>query len=418
MANIFDYLDWRGDILFSQDPFNEVDNLVLAELAYTDFDGIIGEDPLQGLSVRELNERYFSLHTEEEIRGRNTISKLAPLLLPKMAGGARFADVKVMGYVNRIDEEDNIQISAVTYALPDGVLYVAFRGTDSTLVGWKEDLSFGYMMETAGQKYAVDYINRHFSDDRHLLRVGGHSKGGNFAVYGASFCDESIQERIIEVYSNDGPGFQEAVTLQPGYEKILPRVISFIPEESLFGVLMYNRFENRVIKSSEKGILQHGALTWEVMRNHFIKAETTTDTSQLLDKTLTSWIESLGEAQRKDFIDTLYSVMSSAGVDTLVDLKKDPVGSSARMIKVLRAMEPEKQSMLSDTLLALMKSGKNAIGSELFESATGRTAEVILSLKRKWKELTSPQGGTPVRDKQEEIGMQPQKLLETDAEEE
>ena len=389
MANVFDYLIWRGDVPFTLDPFNEIDNLVFSLLVYTDFDGIVGEDPRDALTISEVTERYYAAHTEEEIRARQMSVKDSPFMLPLMAGSARFGNVKVSCYVNRRDEEEAEQMSAVTFLLEDGSAFASFRGTDNTIVGWKEDFKFGYMNGTAGQKHAVEYLNRVFSgmNSCSTIRVGGHSKGGNFAVYASAFCEEAIQMRIAEVYSNDGPGFLEEVTRQSGYVRILPRIISFIPEESIFGLLMHNRFENRIIKSSRKGIMQHDAFSWEVLRNHFVEAEATTDTSRFVDKTLDSWIESLDEQQRKEFIDAAFDLMSSPGAETFKELHDDPIRNYPEIWKKLKSMEPEKQDMLSNTIMALVRSGRNALMDGLFEAGTEKTAEVILGLREKWRGL-------------------------------
>ncbi len=390
MANVFDYLVWRSDVPFTLDPFNEVDSLVFSLLVYTDFDGIVGEDPEDALTISEVSERYFSVHTEEEVKNRQMSIKGSPFMLPLMAGSARFGNIRVTCFENRKDEEEAEQMCAVTFLLEDGSAYAAFRGTDNTIIGWKEDFKFGYMTGTAGQKHAVEYLDRVFSGMNNCtaIRVGGHSKGGNFAVYASAFCEEAIQNRILEVYSNDGPGFVEEVTQQTGYERILPRIISFIPEESIFGLLMHNRFDNRIIKSSRKGILQHDAFSWEVLRNRFVAAEATTDTSRFVDKTLDAWIESLDENQKKEFIDAAFDLMSSPGAETFKELNDDPIRNYPEIWKKLKSMGPEKQDMLSNTIMALVRSGKDALMDNLFEASTEKTAEVILSLKEKWRGLT------------------------------
>ena len=230
MADVFDYLAWRGDIPFSLDPFNRIDNLLLTLMSYIDYEGILKEDPDCWMTIREISERYFKLHTEEEIQARGMIYRIAPTLLPVMAESPRFSDIQMGNYVNLVGYTPDEQFSAVTLIPGDGPVFAAFRGTDESIAGWREDFTFSFRTCTAGQKYAAEYLNRYFREDTRKIRVGGHSKGGNFAVYASSFCDSGIQDRIIEVCSYDGPGFMEEVTRQPGYERILPRVKSFVPE--------------------------------------------------------------------------------------------------------------------------------------------------------------------------------------------
>ena len=218
MAVLQEYLDWRADIPLSVSPFNDVDNLILATLAYTGFDGIVpgGGEPV---SLSFMCESFFQTHSKEEIRERGTQIERAPLLMDGMLSGARFGSLKACRYINEIDTDKSAQISAVTFLLDDGTAYVAFRGTDSTLVGWKEDFNLSYLTETAGQQRAVEYLNETAAEIPRPIRVGGHSKGGNFAVFASAFC--SVQDRILSVYSNDGPGFRTEIVHSDAYRRIL-----------------------------------------------------------------------------------------------------------------------------------------------------------------------------------------------------
>ncbi len=211
MANIFDYLEWRGDVSFKQDSFNEVDNLVLAQLAYTDFDGCICEKGFT--TFQEVYEKYYQIHTKEEILERTSFIAKAPLLMDTMVNSVRFGNIRFKKYINIINGNRNEQMSAVQMWLPDGTVYVAYRGTDDTFIGWKEDLCFSYMEETEGQRQSLKYLNDCFRKTKLKLRVGGHSKGGNFAIYASAFCDNKVQKQIIEIWSNDGPGFMSEVTI-------------------------------------------------------------------------------------------------------------------------------------------------------------------------------------------------------------
>ena len=172
MGNAFDYLDWRGDLPFSADPFSDVDNLILCELAYTDLDGVVPESGVS-VSIREARDRYFELHTREEILARTNSVRLAPLLLDKAADTRRYADLHLSDYMNIIDADRDEQISAVTCEVGDGTFYTAFRGTDDSITGWKEDFSLCFRT-TAGQQRAVRYLNDVFAGRDVKLRVGGH----------------------------------------------------------------------------------------------------------------------------------------------------------------------------------------------------------------------------------------------------
>ncbi len=376
MGDVFDYLAWRGDIPFSADPFNEVDNLLLAELAYTDFEGILSAGPAGVTALPDVSARYFGLHSEEEIRRRDSLVRLAPLLLPHLAASRRFARTQMTLYVNRVEQDLDEQFSAVTFLLEDGTAYVAFRGTDDSITGWKEDFTFSYKTCTAGQEHAAEYLSRWFRGYRRPLRVGGHSKGGNFAVYAAAFCDREVQDQITEVWSNDGPGFMEEITERPGYERILPRIKSFIPEYSVFGLLLHNRFKNTVIRSSSKGIMQHDALTWQIMGRRFVTADSISEESLFLQKMLSEWIEQLPEEQRKIFVDTVFDLVISSGAEKIEDLKKNLFSRLGDILKGMINLESEKQKILTDTLAALFRTGGDIYREKLIQEQRERLDSV------------------------------------------
>ena len=364
MANLFDYLKWRGDIPLSVDPFGEVDNLVLAELAYTDFEGILDGEAAGGfLPLKEICSRYFSMHTEEEVLARETFVRKAPLLLKPLVESERFGGMQLGWYENRICVGKDEQMAAVACLLPDGTAYIAFRGTDDTIVGWKEDFNLAYMRETTGQKQAAEYLNR-FRSEEMPLRVGGHSKGGNLAVYASAFCDTAVRERITEIWSNDGPGFLKEVTETPQYEAILPLVHSILPEGSLFGLLMHGKFQHHFIKSSGWGLMQHDALTWEVERNRFVKGELK-DSSMVIDSALSTWIDGLELEERKSFIDTLFSVLTSTGSTTLEELGQNRLKNLGGIVNALVALDKDKKDVLGRVLGALNKSSREAVMEEM-----------------------------------------------------
>ena len=203
MANLFDYLLWRNDVPLSLDPFNEVDNLLLSELAYTDFGSIVPED-VEEIPLADACAAFFASHDRDAILESTAYTAKAPLLMETMVTGARFGGMRFCRYINRVDREKDAQISAVTCLLDDGTAFVAFRGTDGSVIGWKEDFELSYLSGTAGQKAAAQYLADTSARIPRPLRVGGHSKGGNFAVFASSFCRSETQARILTVYNNDG----------------------------------------------------------------------------------------------------------------------------------------------------------------------------------------------------------------------
>ena len=243
--NFLDYLDWRGDIKFEERQLNEVDNLIFSTLAYTDMEGLIGEN---GTTISEL---YMVINPK--------------LLLEKAAQSERYKNVLVKYYINKIDTERNLQFSAVTFEANKKISYIAYRGTDNTLAGWHEDCNMSYLPKTPGQFEAAEYLNRISEKSEHDLIIGGHSKGGNFAVYAAAFCKNNIQERILKVYSNDGPGFNSTIANSKEYLDIIPKTEHIITDSSIVGILLSSKSKRKVIKSSAMGFDQHNPYTWNVL---------------------------------------------------------------------------------------------------------------------------------------------------------
>lgn len=369
MANISDYLDWRGDIPMSVDPFNEVDNLVLAELAYTDFADIVPPPSKehQYVTLQDACEMFFSMYSEEEIMEKNSTTKVAPFLMKKMIKSKRFESMLLMDYVNEIDEENQTQFSVISFLLPDDTIFVSFRGTDNTIVGWKEDFNMSFLYQTQGQIRAARYLDDWFGDTTPKLRLGGHSKGGNFAVYAAAFCHPRIQERIVQVYSNDGPGFLKKITEQPQYQKMLPKVISTIPESSIVGMLLENELDHRVVKSSQSGAMQHDAMSWEVLGNHFVFAENLAESSIMLDKTLKNWIYGLEPEEREEFVNILFDTLQSTGATTLDELVANKMAMMNNISKTLSELSPEKQQVLRDVIKRFAYSSGETIADNVQE---------------------------------------------------
>ncbi len=356
MANISDYIDWRGDVPFDVAPFNEVDNLILSELVYTDFGGVVPEDFDQFVTIAQARKKFFKKHTEDEIMASVMSVKVAPFLMNRMEGSARFDDIKLCGYVNEISNEDQVQFSVMTCILPDDTVYVAFRGTDNSLIGWKEDFNMSFSYETPGQKSAVLYLNHHFKNEKRPIRVGGHSKGGNFAVFASAFCQKSIQNKIISVYSNDGPGFRKEVLDAPGYQKILPKVVSTLPEDSLVGVLLGNEYHHRFVKSVNSGLMQHDGFSWQVKKDSFEFADNQGKNSVIMEDSLRLWLSDLEDEKRKKFVDLLFDALMASGANTTDDFVNNGFKSISEGFKLIKDATDEDRKLFMEVFKKLATS--------------------------------------------------------------
>ena len=370
-----DYLDWRGDIPFSADPFNEVDNLILSEIVYTDLTGFMPEDLKKKMRLRQVSEAFFRAYTEEELLARDGFTKYAPFVFRKAAQTKRFGQLAMSGYREVLDADRTAQMTAVTFHLPDNTDYAAFRGTDNSVTGWKEDFNLSYLPETEGQRCAVAYLDEKFTYTHRPIRVGGHSKGGNFAVYASCFANPRVRNKIISVCSNDGPGFRPEVTESAPYREMLPRITGIVPETSIVGVLLESGITPVVVKSSAGGIMQHDALTWQVLGKAFIRAEGRDETSRVFDTTVRNWLTALDDEERERFVNALFSFLEATGKSSFGEISRDRFRSLTEMLGHMRGLPKEDQELLKDVLGKFLKSGQETFlekAKELWESRKSR----------------------------------------------
>lgn len=380
MATVFDYLDWRGDLEFRQDPFNFVDNVILSEVAYTVFKGIVpGPECTTAVTLQEASDRFYELWSEEDIKAMGPFTYRAPELMKKLVKTRRFGKTKITGYIDIVSQEYDYQIAAMTFLLEDGTSFVAFRGSDQMLVGWKEDFMLTYKKETIGQRFAMEYLNHNFKKTTEQIRVGGHSKGGNFAVFAAAFCKEEVKERILQVYSNDGPGFIESVIQSPGYQDIKDRIVHIIPYESMIGILLDLNVKSLVVKSESKGIMAHDGMTWQVMGNQLVSCESLSASSVMLQKVIEDWIKDLDASRRESFITTIFDMIEKSGYQTTTELKADLFHTIIEMGKMVTKMSKQQQKELEDVISKLSVSTRTNLIEELKEN--NRWAKKLLGNK-------------------------------------
>ena len=252
----------------------------------------------------------------------------------------------------------------MTCLLPDGTAYLAFRGTDGTVVGWKEDFILSYRSGTKSQQHAVDYLLRVAAELNCPLRLGGHSKGGNLAVYAASFCPESVRGRILQVWTNDGPGFRDEVRSQPGYRAIQPRTVSIVPDTSVIGLLLECDCARKVVKSSASGLAQHDGFSWEVGPVDFVPAVLTRK-GTYLEKTVDSWVAKQDDETLRSLVDSVFTVFEATGQDTFHAMSASKLRTAEFIMTAIRALPREKQKELLQATGRLVQSSGNAAMSML-----------------------------------------------------
>jgi hypothetical protein len=353
-----DYLDWRGDLTFSQSEFNEVDNLILAQFSYVNFEDIAPDINSEGsISVKEVYEKFFKKYSDKEINHTGPVIKTAVELMIKMAQCRRFANARLSRYVNRIDYKEEKQFSAVNIHLEDDTVYVAYRGTDDTIVGWKEDFNMSFMTIVPSQIEAVLYLEETAVKHNKKMRIGGHSKGGNLAVYAAVKCSSAVKENIIEVYNNDGPGFEKEMILSLEYQNMKSRIKTIVPQSSIVGMLLEHEEDYIIVKSLQKHMMQHFAMSWEVLGKHFVYVDCITEESKMIDKILKTWVDKMTVEEREQFVDSLFYIFDQTDVKNIGDLVQNKWRKVTEIRKVIRSMPPENKDAIYKTIKLLLQEG-------------------------------------------------------------
>ncbi len=364
-TTVADYLTWRGDIPFSVDPFNEVDNLVLCIISYINFrrfPELLTRNPREAVLLSDICQK---LTAEDEQLGLSQLSYIP--VVQQAAQTERFAGTRMFAFEDRSDEEAQMQFAAVTFLLPDKSVFVAFRGTDTSLVGWKEDFNMSYLESVPAQVRAAEYTAEIMRLCRfHKVRIGGHSKGGNLAAWAGLHLPHKDYGRLLAVYNNDGPGFSRSMTERPEYALLKDKLHTFIPESSIVGVLLEHCEDYTVIASTARSIMQHEALSWCTERNRFIHLEERSAMGRRSDDVLRDWIGSMTPQERKDFTDAFFEILSMGGkARTLDDVQEMGLSGAVALVKEYAGADEKTRRILVEIFKRLAVD----IGEEVATSA-------------------------------------------------
>ncbi len=351
MKNIIDYVK-EEKASFSNKAFRGIDSLVLSQLSYLYFDGFVPNiaDRAAPVTVADMASK---VDTEELYN--YTVDKLKKKkLLMSLMDSPRFREIGINYYVNKLDYAKEKQFSAVTFHLSDATTYIAFRGTDSTFVGWKEDFNMAFSTTIPSQEESVIYLDEVGKLASGDLKIGGHSKGGNLAVYAAMKCKPHIQNRITDIFSHDGPGFREEVFSSMEYQRIKDRIHQFMPQSALIGMLLEHHEKYVVVKSKRIGVMQHDPFSWLVEGDDFQYQEDIDDMAVFANKTIQTWLESLDDEKRELFVDTLYSIIKATGAKTFYDLTEDWWDKALAALHAIRSIDEETRSFVLHTIHSLI----------------------------------------------------------------
>lgn len=327
MFHMNDYLAWRGDLRFDERPLNEVDALVLSCLSYLDFTGFV---PGPGAGGVSLSAACLALADEagEDVSGRvRSLATLDAEYLRRLASSRRFGDLVLHDYVDQIDEGSSLQFAALRATLPDEDEFVSLRGTDSTLVGWREDFMLSFTV-TEAQRRAAAYCAealRGLAARGRDAYLGGHSKGGNLVAFAALSCPEGLRPRIREAYSFDGPGMAPEIMPQSPSSLLGDRFHHVCPEHSVIGMLLSRPEDpHAFVRSDGSGMLQHDPMTWECLPDGLARAEGLDDDARRVDEAIAAWVSQIDLDHRAEFVSELFGVLGAGGAATFEEVLQPP----------------------------------------------------------------------------------------------
>ena len=344
MGIIFDYLDQVAYDSIYDTPFNELDMLMLTELTYLPFDQIVSDQMSPDCTCR-LFEAAEKLPQDLSM----LVTKNRLKLLEKVASSTRFKNIKLMGYVNDIDPDVQKQFAAMIFKIKPETYVLTFRGTDDSIIGWKEDFHMTYMDQVPAQKTAVNYLRKAMDALPGQFILTGHSKGGNLASYAASQIESEYQERIQIIYSYDAPGLNHSVITSQGYQTISDKIKRYIPQGSIVGMMLETPKQAQIVKSTAiGGLAQHDTFTWQISDQTFVLLDNLNPDSLQVDKTLKNWVDSVSDEELKDFFDLFFGLILDAGISSINDLTKlENFNKILAVFENANALTDQEREMLS-----------------------------------------------------------------------
>lgn len=356
MASLSEYLLWRGDITFEEVSLNVVDALLLSQVSYLDFKGIIGdEEERQEATLAQISKRYWELHTQEELE--NCVSfalRTTGILLREMAQTRRFSSLLLRNYASRLDTKVQEQFAAVEIVLGKGESYISYSGTDDSLIGWKEDFNMCFLSPVPAQTDALAYLERILENENRKVYIGGHSKGGNLAVYATVKCKRMFHRNILRVYNFDGPGFSREFIEGFRYQDVKEKIETWVPESSIVGMLLEHEEDYQVVKSKHNGIMQHDVTSWEVMGPGLIRLPEVKPASRRMAAGVKEWLGGLKPEELEFFSNCIYEILSATEAKTLADLNNDKWKSAVAIIRSYNTMDKKAKEMLLALIKAMM----------------------------------------------------------------
>ena len=359
MSHIVSYIKRQQEKTFFESPFNEVDALVLSQFIYLKLDGVVPStsEEKEAVYLYEIADTmdYEKVFMDERYRKDNIE------LFEAMVDSKRFRRMRMNCFSDITSVLAETQFTALTVFLEDGPTVVIYRGTDETMVGWKEDFNMCFKEPVTGQTLSAMYLQQVIGMFEGDFIVTGHSKGGNFAIYASMNVEDKIQNRIEKVYSFDSPGFRPEILESVDFNKIEDRIIKYLPHSSIFGMLMQSEENYQVVECFSIGVLQHNPYNWQVAGNEFKKVDKLHRRSVFFNETYNEWLYSLSDEELHAYSEIWYHIMQEANITTMLDFTKEPGKALTNLIDAIRETDDKTKEMAKELAHGLMEVARENI---------------------------------------------------------
>lgn len=362
--SLFDYIIWRGDLTFDQIAFNELDSAILAMFAYLDFGDLDISQPGKTLTLKEAANRFFASESRYDApQNFMIIWQHCMYMLEQAAKTERFGSIELHDYTNYVDTQTQTQFGAITFSLGKNRHYVAFRGTDNTIVGWKEDLNLAIKQEVPAQKKSSAYLADIASRFGGKLIIGGHSKGGNLALYSAVKAGKATRERIESVWNFDGPGFLDKELAKSLDTNFGSKAHTFVPETSVVG-MMLNRSDDYIpvanLDKKSNFFDQHNLFTWKIDSCKFAPVGQVSSTSNVVYATTQTLMQDFTVEQTTQFINVIFDAADKAGLHTVNDLSSQPLKFASSLASCYSSADKQTQQLCKFMVSSMLSSANAA----------------------------------------------------------
>lgn len=351
MSGSLDYLRWRGDLSFTERRFNSIDAALFSSLIYLPIDeSAVGHN--LGAACQRLAKQSSFQHQMHDETGSQV------LLIPR---SPRFGQIKILDWTNKMASKPQpLQFTAAAFRIKPGLIAIAYRGTDSSIIGWNEDMVMNYTPHIYGQDVALAYLNKiaqQYPDDQFFLL--GHSKGGNFAQFALSQAQPELQDRIIRAYSFDGPGFFKEISTSAGFKRSMGKMKTYLPEGSIIGTMLDHPERVLIVKSTVPMVYQHDPRRWHVGRDSFVLGQGLTTAARVLRHSLIMFNHNIPDAKRGEMWSALFSAFNDLEITDVNQLTEHKILGTVKFSRIIMSLDPDLRKIVMQMLTNIFATTKN-----------------------------------------------------------